>query len=169
MAECISFEYYAASDSRILILGSMPGKVSLKQQEYYAHPQNSFWFIMGELFSAGRNLSYSERLKKLRDYGVGLWDVAGQCNREGSLDSNIIHDSVISNDFEKLFKTCSNIKHVFFNGAKAEELYKKRVLKSLSEELGYLQYQRLPSTSPAYAAMSKGNKLKEWSVIKSVL
>ena len=169
MAECISFEYSTASDSRILILGSMPGKVSLKQQEYYVHPQNSFWFIMGELFSAGRDLSYTERLKKLCDCGISLWDVAGQCNREGSLDSRIVHDTVVPNNFEQLFIACPNIRYVFFNGAKAEELYRKRVLKNLSGKFGYLEYKRLPSTSPAYAAMSKGNKLKEWSVIKSVL
>jgi hypoxanthine-DNA glycosylase len=165
LTECISFEYSAASDSRILILGSMPGKESLKQQEYYVHPQNSFWFIMGKLFNVGRDLPYPERLKKLSDHGVALWDVAGQCIRDGSLDSSIIHDSVVPNDFEKLFKSCPNIKHVFFNGAKSEELYNKRVLKNLPEKFGYLQYQRLPSTSPAHASMTKEEKLGVWRAI----
>lgn len=163
MANCISFTYSAAPDSRVLILGSMPGKESLKQQEYYAHPQNSFWYIMDKLFNAGRDLPYPERLKKLLKYKVALWDVAGQCIREGSLDSRIIHDSVVPNDFVALFEVCPEIRQVFFNGAKAEELYKKRVLKDLPEKYAYLQYQRLPSTSPAHAAMTKEEKLKQWS------
>ena len=163
MANCISFKYSAAPDSRVLILGSMPGKESLKQQEYYAHPQNSFWTIMGRLFNAGRDLPYPERLKKLLENKVALWDVAGQCIREGSLDSSIIHNSVVANDFAALFELCSGIRYVFFNGAKAEELYKKYVLKDLPEKYEYLQYQRLPSTSPAHAAMTKEEKLKQWS------
>lgn len=162
MANCVSFEYSAAPDSRVLILGSMPGKESLKQQEYYAHPQNSFWTIMGELFNAGRDLPYPERLKKLLEHKVALWDVAGQCNREGSLDSSIIHDSVVPNDFAVLFEVCPDIRTIFFNGAKAEELYRKLVLKGFSEKYEYLQYQRLPSTSPAHAAMTKEEKLKQW-------
>ena len=147
----------------------MPGKESLKQQEYYAHPQNSFWVIMGELFNAGRDLPYSERLKKLRDNGIALWDVAGQCIREGSLDSSIIHASVVANDFIALFERCPDIRHVFFNGAKADELYKKLVLKGLSEKYEYIQYQRLPSTSPAHAAMTKEEKLRQWEVVRSSL
>ena len=118
---------------------------------------------MGKLFNAGRDLPYSERLKKLLEHKVALWDVAGQCNREGSLDSSIIHDSVVPNDFAALFERCPDIRYVFFNGAKAEELYKKRVLKDLPEKYEYLQYQRLPSTSPAHAAMTKEGKLKQWS------
>lgn len=169
MTHCISFEYAVAPDSRALILGSMPGRESLKQQEYYAYSQNCFWHIMDKLFNAGRDLTYPKRLGKLRDHGVALWDVANQCIREGSLDSRIVYDSVVPNDFAELFKMCPNIRHVFFNGAKAEELYKKRVLKNLPEKFGYLQYQRLPSTSPAHASMTKEEKLKQWMAVKIAL
>lgn len=147
----------------------MPGKESLKQQEYYAHPQNSFWTIMGELFDAGRDLPYPERLKKLCDNGIALWDVAGQCIREGSLDSSIIHASVVANDFIALFERCPDIRNVFFNGAKADELYKKLVLRGLPEKYRYIQYQRLPSTSPAHAAMKKEEKLRQWEVVRDSL
>lgn len=104
----------------------MPGKESLKQQEYYAHPQNSFWYIMGELFNAGRDLPYPERLKRLRDNGVALWDVAGQCIREGSLDSSIIHASVVANDFVALYERCPDIRHVFLMAPRP-----KRCIKNL--------------------------------------
>lgn len=124
---------------------------------------------MGELFNAGRDLPYPERLKRLRDNGVALWDVAGQCIREGSLDSSIIHASVVANDFVALYERCPDIRHVFFNGAKAEEMYKKLVLKELPGKYVYLQYQRLPSTSPAHAAITKEEKLKQWSVVRNCL
>ena len=124
---------------------------------------------MGELFDAGRDLPYPERLKKLCDNGIALWDVAGQCIREGSLDSSIIHASVVANDFIALFERCPDIRNVFFNGAKADELYKKLVLRGLPEKYGYIQYQRLPSTSPAHAAMKKEEKLRQWEVVRDSL
>ena len=124
---------------------------------------------MGELFDAGRDLPYPERLKKLCEHKVALWDVASQCNRDGSLDSSIVHASVVPNDFITLFERCPDIRNVFFNGAKADELYKKLVLKGLPVKYGYIQYQRLPSTSPAHAAMTKEEKLRQWEVVRSSL
>ncbi|ATX80226.1 hypoxanthine-DNA glycosylase [Mariprofundus aestuarium] len=83
------FPYSANRDAKILILGSMPSRKSIAADQYYAHPQNGFWPIMGELFGFTASLEYEERLAQLRKNGVGLWDVAHQCVRPGSLDSAI--------------------------------------------------------------------------------
>ena len=102
-----SFPYSADKNSQILILGSMPGEESLRQQQYYAHPRNLFWDVMGELFGAGRELPYEERLAVLRENGISLWDVAHTCRRKGSLDSNM--PDVAANNFRKLFAGASTM------------------------------------------------------------
>jgi hypoxanthine-DNA glycosylase len=146
--------------SKILILGSMPGKASLHASQYYAHPQNAFWKIMGELTGALPALPYEQRLHLLQAAGIALWDVVGSCIRPGSLDAHIDEASIIANDFSSFFLQHSAITHVFFNGSKAEQSFKKFV--SVSGNPGTLQLQRLPSTSPANAGMSYANKLEVW-------
>lgn len=148
------------SSATVLILGSMPGKASLAAGEYYAHPRNVFWTIMGELIGAHPGLPYQDRLKILRCSGIALWDVLGSCVRTGSLDSRIEADSAAPNDFKSFFLRHPDITRVFFNGTKAEQYFMKHVhpsLKSVS-----LQYQRLPSTSPANAGITYGQKLLAW-------
>lgn len=154
-----SFPFSASPKAKILILGSMPGARSLKEQEYYAHPQNLFWEIMGDLFGAHRRLKYEKRLQILRDHYIALWDVAFQCHRSGSLDSNIQMQSVIPNDFLSLFSACPKINTIFFNGQKAEELFGKLVLKNLQKPFRFL---RLPSTSPAHASLARDQKKARW-------
>src|SRR5436309_961184 len=95
-----SFEPIARPDARVLILGSMPGKISLARQQYYAHPQNLFWSFMGKLFGAGPELAYEQRLSILQENGVALWDVLKECYRESALDSDIVEASIITNDFD---------------------------------------------------------------------
>ena len=97
------FDCVARADARILILGSMPGQASLQQSQYYAHPRNSFWYIMGELFAAGPELDYAQRLQVLLEQRVALWDVVHRCQRKGSLDADIEQQSVEANDFLTLF------------------------------------------------------------------
>jgi len=147
----------------VLILGSMPGKASLAAGEYYAHPRNVFWTIVGELIGAHPGLPYQDRLKILRCSGIALWDVLGSCVRTGSLDSRIEADSATPNDFKSFFLRHPDIARVFFNGVKAEQCYMKYVHPSLKSVP--LQYQRLPSTSPANAGITYGQKLLAWKSV----
>lgn len=157
-----SFPFSSNRAARVLILGSMPGVESLRQQQYYAHPRNLFWELMGELFGAGRDLPYEERMAVLRNNGIALWDVAHTCRREGSLDSNMVE--VVPNDFAELFAAAPQIHTVFFNGQKAAQLFRKLVQPNLQQEPELIT---LPSTSPANASVSAETKRKEWGQIKS--
>jgi hypoxanthine-DNA glycosylase len=160
-----SFPPVADRNTRILILGSMPGQRSLDAQQYYAHPHNAFWKIMGELVGAQPQLPYDQRLEKLKQAGIALWDVLHSCTREGSLDSDIQHEQ--ANDFGAFFADHPLITHVYFNGGKAEQSFRKFVLKQ--QALPELALHRLPSTSPAYAGMRYEEKLEEWRNIMSQL
>ena len=166
MIHIISFPPIVCTDAEILILGSIPGKRSLEKNQYYAHPYNCFWPIMGKLFGAGPELEYEKRTKILSSCGIALWDVLKTCSREGSLDSAIKESSIVPNDFDRFFKKYVNIKAVFFNGLKSEQVYKKYVLPDLAQTVTHIKYTRLPSTSPANAIKSRNEKLKMWQVIK---
>ncbi len=155
-----SFPPVADHRARVLILGSMPGVLSLSENQYYAHPRNLFWPIMGSLFGAGRDVAYAQRLKILQDHHVALWDVLHSCTRAGSLDSDI--QCEVANDFQSFFDQYPRITHVFFNGGKAEASFRKHV-KSLPQRLVMT---RLPSTSPAHASLSFDQKLAAWSQIR---
>lgn len=151
----------------MLVLGSMPGAASLAAAEYYAHPRNAFWPIMGALFGAGPTLPYPERLRRLNAAGVALWDVIGTCSREGSLDSAIDPDSIEANDFASLFRDCPHIRHVFFNGAAAETAFRRHVCGRSA--LPALHFTRLPSTSPAHAARDFDAKLAAWQAVHAAI
>jgi double-stranded uracil-DNA glycosylase len=149
------------NNARVLILGSMPGGESLRRQQYYAHPANTFWKIMGELTGAYPALPYPQRLDLLRQSGIALWDVLASCERTGSLDTHIRNESV--NDFTAFFARHPQIGRVYFNGAKAEQSFRKFVLGK--QALPALEYCRLPSTSPAHAGMRYADKLQAWRAI----
>src|SRR3954453_19889900 len=93
-----SFGPIAAADARVLVLGTAPSIASLAKQQYYGHPQNSFWPLMGRLFGAGRELPYKDRKKVLYANHIAVWDVYRECYREGSLDSSIEVESESQND-----------------------------------------------------------------------
>ncbi|MHB1590463.1 MAG: DNA-deoxyinosine glycosylase, partial [Sulfuricella sp.] len=132
-----SFPPIADARARVLILGSMPGKLSLQAQQYYAHPRNAFWHILGELVGAHADLTYQTRMRVLKANGIALWDVLKSCTREGSLDSDIDDASIIANDFASFHRAHPDIAYIFFNGAKAEACYRKHVLPSLDSPLQY--------------------------------
>ncbi len=161
------FSPIAGCDPRVLILGSMPSEASLKQKQYYAHPRNAFWYIMGGLFHFSAEAAYAERTAQLKKNGIALWDVLRECEREGSLDSSIIASSIKTNDFSRLLTLHPSIQLIVFNGATAEKEFKKRVLPDLNRRHQLIQMIRLPSTSPAMAALSREQKMAKWSVIVS--
>lgn len=169
MTEIFSFPPVVSSDAKVLILGSMPGIKSLQQCQYYAHPQNSFWFIIERLFAIDKTQAYTQRIKLLQHKKIAVWDVLKACRREGSLDSAIEQGSVVANDFVFFLEKYSDIEFVFFNGAKAEQEYKKHVMADLSVISRQINYLHLPSTSPAHAAMSREGKLGQWQSVKQCL
>jgi double-stranded uracil-DNA glycosylase len=157
-----SFAPIADAKARILILGSMPGSASLAAGQYYAHAQNLFWRILGEVTGAAPTSPYVVRARALKSCGIALWDVLQSCVREGSLDSAIDEASISANDFPGFYRAHPRVAHVFFNGAKAEAAYRKHVLPALAGGLGPQSYSRLPSTSPANASMSRAYKHRVW-------
>ena len=158
-----SFAPIENADAKILILGSMPGDASLKANQYYAHPRNLFWRIMGELLNTDPDLPYNQRTEALKLSRIALWDVLRSCRRKGSLDSKIDHGSLVPNNFVAFFRHHPKITHVFFNGAKAEECYRKHVQPIAGIEP--IEYLRLPSTSPANASTSFERKLEAWRTV----
>jgi len=159
------FPPIADTHARILILGSLPGQVSLQRQQYYAQPQNAFWTIMGRLFDAGPGLSYAERAQRLVRSGIALWDVCAAAQRPGSLDAAIVHSSVVPNDFAAFIETHPHVDLICFNGGKAAELYRRLVLPGLPATFRAIRTETLPSTSPAHAAMPFEEKLTRWAAV----
>lgn len=160
------FEPIASASAEALILGSLPGRKSLEMQQYYAHPQNSFWKLVAAIFGAEWPLPYARRVKLLTAHRIALWDVLAAAERPGSLDSSIVHASVLANDFAAFYRAHPRIRCVYFNGAKAAQLYRRFVLPHLPAEYARLRYVPLPSTSPAHAGMTFAEKLERWRTIK---
>lgn len=163
MTEVRSFPPVARADARVLVLGSMPGVASLAAQQYYAHTRNAFWPIMAELTGVAAQAHYTERLAGLQRAHIALWDVLQSCVRVGSLDTSIDESSIVANDFAAFFERHRRITHVFFNGSKAAEAFRRHALPQLGELR--LQMQRLPSTSPANASYSLARKLEHWRAV----
>lgn len=160
-----SFAPVARADARVLILGSMPGVASLAAGQYYAHRRNVFWPLMAQIFAFAPDLPYAERVARLQAQRLALWDVLATCERPGSLDSAIVAQSAKANDFARLFARCRQIERVFFNGAAASRLFERHVLRAGVLAGRQIAYQRLPSTSPAHAALSPAEKLAAWRCV----
>ena len=149
----------AAADARVLVLGSMPGTASLTAQQYYAHQRNAFWPIMGAIAGAGPQLPYLQRLPRLTDAGIALWDVLAHCVRVGSLDARIEPGSIVVNDFDAFLAAHPRITLVALNGGTAARMFTRHVAPSLPRQVASVA---LPSTSPAHAAMRLEEKLDAW-------
>jgi hypoxanthine-DNA glycosylase len=165
--QCHGFAPVSRPGARVLVLGSLPGRVSLREQQYYAQPRNDFWKIMGALVGASPERPYADRLEALKAHRVALWDVCASAQRPGSLDASIRHATVVANDFVSFFQAHPQIDLICFNGRKAADLYRRFVLPALPEYLQTIRCESLPSTSPAHAAMRFEQKLARWSIVCS--
>ena len=161
----VGFPPIVGPSARVLILGSLPGVVSLKRREYYAQPQNTFWRIMGELFGFSPELPYAARTDALIAHHVAVWDVCASAHRPGSLDSAIALESVQANDFASLYSRQIGIRLICFNGAAASHLYKRRVMPTLRADLREIPSRVLPSTSPAHASVPYKAKRSAWEIV----
>ena len=155
-----SFPPFVDQQSRILILGTMPGPMALKKQEYYGFAGNHFWKILFNLFDVQMPLTYPEKKQLLKEKGIALWDVFKSCERQGALDSAI--QRARYNDIPELLKKYPKIKIIYLNSRTAEKVFLKRFAPCVKIPFHYL-----PSTSPAYASMSFTQKLSAWAVIKN--
>ncbi|WP_443747868.1 DNA-deoxyinosine glycosylase [Asticcacaulis solisilvae] len=157
-----SFPPVTDAQVRVLVLGSLPGEVSLERQQYYAHPTNQFWRLTGAVVGADLvHLPYEARLKALLEHHVGLWDVIRQARRTGSLDGNIRDHS--PNALVDLVAGLPDLKAIAFNGATSATIG----CKQLGAETG-LAFIALPSSSAAYTRPFDA-KLAEWLAMKPFL
>jgi hypoxanthine-DNA glycosylase len=160
MTRIQGFPPVASASAHTLILGSMPGQASLRAGQYYAHPRNAFWPIVSELLGVTAGASYAARTRALKSAGFALWDVLQSCQRQGSLDAHIQPQSGTVNDFQQFLRAHRRVARIYFNGATAETMFTRRVLPALDGVCARLI--RLPSTSPAHAALSFAEKLEAW-------
>ena len=160
MDNCKSFEPSIDNNSKVLILGSMPGIKALEKQQYYAHPQNRFWKLMGIICDVSNlhECDYDLKLKTLLKNNIALWDVIKFCKREGSLDSDIKNETV--NNLRDLLKKYPNIKTICLNGGKSFIAFKKY----FPDLLQKYNCHKMLSTSPANARYSLDVLVKEWSL-----
>lgn len=155
-----SFPPVVDDRTRIIVLGSLPGEESLRQRQYYAHPQNRFWELVGDALNIDlRALAYADRLVALGEHGVGLWDVIADARRRGSLDSAIRKPR--GNDLAALARSLPALRAIAFNGRKSAQTGRKLLGKSGAA----WRLIDLPSSSPAYAAMPLAEKRRHWSEI----
>ena len=142
-------------DSKILILGTMPGEKSLELQEYYGNRGNQFWRLLFTLFNEGMTQDYNLKLDLLQRHRIAVWDVLEGCEREGSLDSNIKRE--VPNDLIGFYERYPNISHVFFSSKNAAAYYDRYIGRTQG-----IAYETLPSPSGANATRSFAEKLAEW-------
>ena len=164
MYACESFAPLVDDESKILILGSMPGVKSLTEQEYYAHPRNRFWQLLALLLGEDNPADYVAKKAMLKKHRIALWDTLGYCERKGSLDSDIKGE--VPNDICGLLEQYPHIQAVCCNGGKAAAACKKYFVKSMPRKLN-IYY--LPSTSPANARKNLAALAEEWRIILDYL
>jgi len=141
--------------AKILILGSLPGDLSIAKQEYYAHPQNRFWKLIFQLHQQTWSNQYATKVQVLKDHHLALWDICATASRLGSMD-NAIH-TVIVNPINELLISYPNIQKIVFNGKKAQQLHDQQVKRSPS-----ITYITLPSSSPANALWNFEKLIQIW-------
>lgn len=154
----IGFDPVVDADTRLLILGSLPGDASLKAARYYAHPRNAFWRLLGVVLGEDLEaLAYEARLGRLKARRIGLWDVIASAERSGSLDAAI--RSPEAADLRGLVATLPDLRAVAFNGGLAARLG-RRILADQAD----LMLLDLPSSSPAHAR-PLAEKAARWAAL----
>ena len=148
-------------NSRVLILGSLPGDESIRQQRYYAHPNNQFWKILSTVYGQQINARYECRVEFLRRNGLALWDVLRSAERAGSLDSAIRGE--VANDFSSLFENYRELRRVAFNGGQAQTLLGRYIARQLPNLAKSLDMDVLPSTSGRHV-LSFEEKVARWTM-----
>ena len=159
------FPPVSSPSARVLVLGSLPGRLSLERGQYYANPQNAFWKIVAARIQE-LPVGYAGRVAALIDHRVALWDVLAAATRSGSLDAAIADDA-IPNNFRAFFQSHPHIRLIGFNGATAAKLYERHVMPALTDPHRSIARQTLPSTSGAHARLSFAKKVTRWSVLWS--
>ncbi|MBB4132798.1 hypoxanthine-DNA glycosylase [Xanthomonas arboricola] len=157
------------SDCRVLVLGSMPGNASLEARRYYAHPRNRFWPLMQAVLGIDAGSAYAVRLQMLTEGGVGLWDVIGQCERRGSLDTAIVAGSIVVNPLASVLPTLPQLRAIACNGAAAAQAWHRYVQPQLPVGVPAVPVWALPSTSPANAAWSLPRLCEAWQPLCDAL
>lgn len=161
----VGFAPVANPGIKTLILGSLPSRRSIAAGQYYGHPQNAFWKIMGELIDAGPDKPYTERCERLLAAEIGLWDVLESSFRPGSMDADIELSTTKPNDFGTFLHEHAAISRICFNGRKAADLFRRLVRLPRPDAGSRIELLGLPSTSPAYASMPFADKLRRWSIV----
>lgn len=152
-------------DIKVLVLGSLPGDASLAAGQYYAHPRNQFWQIVGNVIGRDlRSLGYELRLVALISAGIGLWDTIASAQRRGSLDAAM--RDVRAAELERLIAGLPHLRAIGFNGATSARIG-RRQLAATDRALPVLV--DLPSTSPAYCAKTVVEKQQEWNLLRKFL
>ncbi|MGN1083788.1 MAG: DNA-deoxyinosine glycosylase [Lachnospiraceae bacterium] len=144
--------------SQILILGSFPSVKSREEMFFYGHPKNRFWSVVSAVFGCDTPKTVEEKRTFLLSHGIALWDVIASCDIQGSSDSSI--KNVVPNDLTQILDN-ADIKGIYVNGKTAEKYYNKLIRDVIKREAVCL-----PSTSPANAAWSEKQLIKEWSILK---
>lgn len=160
----------ATPQSRMLVLGSMPGEASLSAGRYYAHPRNRFWPLMAQLGGFDAGLDYPQRMRALNAAGIGVWDVIGQCRRRGSLDTAIERGSEVANPLGELITRLPQLQAIAFNGGKAAQAFARHVQPQLpASALDGIALLAMPSTSPANASFPLARLIERWGALAAYL
>ena len=158
-----SFPAIADARTRVLILGSLPGEASLARGQYYAHPQNQFWLLLGAVIGQDlRSLGYEVRIEALLSHRIGLWDVVAEARRDGSLDGNIRDHA--PNDLAALVAMLPDLRAIGFNGGTAGRIGGRQLAGSESIPARL----HLPSSSPAFTRPFI-EKLEDWLKLRTYL
>ncbi len=150
-----------STESKILILGTMPGERSLELQQYYGNRGNQFWKLMFTVLNEIFSEDYNIRMQLLQKHRIALWDVLASCERIGSLDSNI--KNAVANDFKVFHETYPAITTVFFSSRQAAKFYDR-----FAGRKSGIEYFILPSPSGANATLNFSQKLERWQTIAAL-